>query len=107
MLAPAPRIHEDGRASLASDRVVLESPTSYAGSAKRIWKLAKYKTGGAKVALGLVCAVLILFAWTFVTAWYLTSGPWVVPYRLIRRSGRKRKMESLRHRELMEAVRGS
>src|SRR6202035_2813948 len=48
-----------------------------------------------------------LLAWTFVTAWYLFWGLWLVPYRLLRRGARKRKPEAMRHRELMGTIQGS
>ena len=42
-----------------------------------------------------------------ITVWYLTWGLLLVPYRLVRRSARKRKLEALRHRELLGTIQGS
>jgi hypothetical protein len=51
--------------------------------------------------------ILIVFAWVMVTVWYLTWGLLLVPYRLVRRGARKRKVEALRHRELLGTIQGS
>jgi hypothetical protein len=76
---------------------------SFAGSAGRIWKITKL--GGdstpAVIGIGALAAVLIALAWCAVLCWYLIFGILVIPYRLIRRGQRKRKMESLRHQELL------
>lgn len=50
-------------------------------------------------------------AWSFVVIWYFIIfglfGIFVIPFRLLTRSGRNRKRNSLQHRELLEAVRNS
>ena len=43
-------------------------------------------------------------AWSIVTIWYCIFGLLLVPYRLIRRSGRKEKKLALQHREQLEAL---
>lgn len=92
-------------AKLASEKVVVAAPLSYAGSAARIWKLTGITAQAAgRIALGLVAIVLILFAWMAVTAWYFVFGLWLVPYRVVRRGQRKRKREALQHRELLNAI---
>lgn len=88
---------------LASEKVVIESPTSFAGSAKRIWKITGDNDGPAKIALGAVAVVLIGMVWCLVLCWYLIWGIFIIPWRLIRRGGRKRKRDALRHRELLAA----
>lgn len=93
---------------LASEDVIVNAPMSYAGSAQRIIRLRRRADGGgALVAITLLAIVLIALAWTAVTAWYLTWGLLLVPYRLLRRGARKRKAEALRHRELMGTIQGS
>ena len=80
---------------LASERVIIEAPMGFTGSAKRIWRLSN---------IGWVQALLVLvivIAWTVVLVWYCTFGLALVPYRLIRRSSRKQKRDELRHRELV------
>lgn len=52
--------------------------------------------------------VLIIFAWVIVSIWYVVIyiifGILFIPYRLLRRSGRKQKQEKLRHRKIIDAV---
>jgi uncharacterized membrane-anchored protein len=79
-----------------SEHYTLESPTSFAGSARRIWLIDR-----ATWYKWLAVVILIPLAWSFVLCWYLFFGIWLIPYRLIRRSQRKRKLEDMRHRELL------
>ncbi len=50
-------------------------------------------------------------AWSFVAMWYVVIfglfGIFVIPFRLLTRSGRNRKRNKLQHRELLEAVRNN
>jgi hypothetical protein len=92
-------------AKLESEKVVVAAPLSYAGSAARIWKLTgATRNVWARILLAVAAIILIAGAWSFVTAWYLTWGLFLVPYRIIRRGQRKRQRESLQHRELIAAV---
>ena len=84
---------------LASERVVVSAPLSFSGSAARIWKMTDVDNPGVKVALSFLAVTLIVLVWGFVLTWYLMWGLLLVPYRLIRRGSRKRKVEALRHRE--------
>jgi Domain of unknown function (DUF1707) len=98
----------NGPARLASEDVIINAPMSYSGSAQRIIRIRRRADGGGKLAaITLLAVLLILMAWVLVTAWYLTWGLWLVPYRLLRRGARKRKAEALRHRELMGTIQGS
>jgi hypothetical protein len=102
---PAQRASHVNAAKLESEKVVVSAPLSYAGSAARIWKLTGVTANaGGRVALGIAAIVLILGAWSFVTAWYLTWGLLLIPYRFIRRGSRKRKREALQHREMLAAI---
>lgn len=75
---------------------------SFHGSAARIWRITEAADGGwQQVALAMAAGALIFVAWCVVLCWYLFFGLLVIPYRLIRRGQRKRKMEDLRHRELL------
>jgi hypothetical protein len=95
-------------ARLASEDVIINAPMSYAGSAQRIMRIRRRADdGGALVAITAVAVLLVVVAWAFVTAWYLTWGLLLVPYRLLRRDSRKRKAEAMRHRELMGTIQGS
>jgi hypothetical protein len=78
---------------LQSEKVVVAAPMSFAGSAGRIWKLVSLRPDPwTRVLLGVLAIALIVLAWTVVLAWYLFWGIWLVPYRLIRRGGRKREL---------------
>jgi hypothetical protein len=73
---------------------------SFAGSAKRIWQMTWVENPILKWALAVpVALAAILMAWMLVVVWYGIFGLLLVPYRLIRRGDRKRKVEAVRHRE--------
>lgn len=95
---------------LASERIVVSAPTSFSGSAARIWKLTETSNDVLKwFVLIPVALLLILLAWSFVAIWYFIIfglfGIFVIPFRLLTRSRRNRKRNKLQHRELLEAVR--
>jgi hypothetical protein len=95
-------------ARLASEDVIISAPMSYTGSAQRIIRIRRRADSDRMlVALTVLAVVLIAFVWVLVTVWYLTWGLLLVPYRLLRRGARKRKVEALRHRELMGTIQGS
>lgn len=85
--------------------MVVESPTSFTGSARRIWKLTRLGPPPLKVLTIPVAVVLIAVAWVFCAAWLLLWGIFLVPWRLLRRGARKRKQEQRRHEELLAATR--
>lgn len=87
-----------------SERVVIQSPTSFTGSAKRIWNMTRGKAGAVKVALGTFAVILIMLVWCLVLMWYMVWGIFLVPWRLFRRGSRKRKRDELRHREMLRAI---
>lgn len=90
---------------MESERVVVQSPTSFVGSGKRIWRLARVGNPAARWLLAIPTAlVLIALAWVFVAVYTLMFGVLLVPWRLIRRGSRKRKLEEARHREQMDAI---
>ena len=89
---------------LASEKVVVSAPMSFAGSAQRIWKITDQQNTIAKGVLSLFAVVLILVAWSFVLVWYLVFGILLIPYRLIRRGNRKDKVKALQHKEQLEAM---
>lgn len=95
---------------LASEKVVVSAPTSFSGSAARIWKITDTDNNLLKwLVLVPVALVLVFMAWSFVAIWYLIIfglfGIFVIPFRLLTRSGRNRKRNKLQHRELLAAVR--
>ncbi len=93
---------------LASEKVVISAPFSFAGSAQRIWKMTDVDNPFLKFILALIAIVFIMFAWMFVACWYFVMyvlfGILFIPWRLLRRGSRKRKQERLRHREVLDAV---
>jgi hypothetical protein len=102
---PQQRSSHVNTSKLASEKVVVAAPFSFAGSAGRLWKLTGLTDQpGGRIALGVGAILLILLAWTLVLSWYLLWGIFLVPYRLIRRGSRKRKREALQHREQLAAI---
>lgn len=91
-------------ARLASEQVVISAPTSFAGSAQRIWKMTKTDNIGLKFLLVPTAIMLISMAWMMVVLWYMIFGIFLIPYRILRRGSRKRKRDELRHREMLQAV---
>jgi len=90
---------------LGSERVIVSAPMSFAGSARRIWRLTEVGPRWLKwVAWVWVAATLVAAAWTAIAAWYLAFGLFLVPFRLVRRGARKRKRDELRHRETLAAL---
>lgn len=97
---------------LASEKIVVSAPTSFSGSAARIWKMTDSDNVALKwLLLAPIALCLIFMAWSFVAIWYFIIfglfGIFVIPFRLLTRSGRNRKRNSLQHRELLEAVRNN
>lgn len=95
---------------LASEKVIISAPTSFTGSAQRIWKITA--TGNAWIkwlVLAPIALFVIMCAWMLVFMWYIVIfglfGVFVIPFRLLTRSGRNRKRNKLQHRELLEAIR--
>jgi hypothetical protein len=93
---------------LPSEDVILSAPMSYAGSAARIMRIRRRASSDRELTAYTVLAVsLVVVAWACVTVWYLMWGVLLIPYRLIRRTQRRRKLEAMRHRELMGTIEGS
>lgn len=88
-----------------SEGVVIQSPTSFTGSARRIWKLTDSGPAPLKVLTIPLAIVLVVIAWVFCLVWLVVFGIVMVPWRLLRRGSRKRKQERLRHQETLDAVR--
>jgi hypothetical protein len=94
-------------AKLASERVIINAPMSFAGSAQRSWRIRR-GPWPALVLLTIVALVLTMAWWVVVVVWYVVTLVFLwfltVPYRLLRRGARKRKAEALRHREVLSAL---
>ncbi len=95
---------------LASEKIIVSAPTSFSGSAQRIWKITNTDNPMLKwFVLVPVALCLIMGVWMLVFIWYIVIfglfGIFVIPFRLLTRSGRSRKRGKLQHRELLEAIR--
>jgi Flp pilus assembly protein TadB len=95
---------------LTSEKVVASAPTSFSGSAARLWKITNTDNTIIKWLLLVPVALCLIFvAWSLVAVWYVIIfglfGIFVIPFRLLTRSGRNRKRSKLQHRELLEAIR--
>jgi hypothetical protein len=86
---------------LASEDVVVQAPMSFAGSAKRIWKITRVDAPAARAVMIVLAVVLVSIAWAAFFAWYCIFGLWLVPYRMSRRSDRNRKRQGFQHREML------
>jgi hypothetical protein len=93
---------------LPSEDVILSAPMSYSGSAARIMRIRRRASSERQLTAYTALAVsLLVVVWACVTVWYLMWGVLLIPYRLLRRAARKRKLEAMRHRELMGTIEGS
>ena len=82
-----------------STKIVTSAPMSFSGATKR---MRNWLNGWLFWVVGV--PVLLLW-WTLILAWYVCFGLLLVPYRLVRRGSRKRKLADARHAEMMDAVR--
>lgn len=89
---------------LHSEDVILQAPMSFTGAAKRIWRMTRDHAGVALYGMASVAVLVIACAWILIVGWYLTFGLLLVPYRLIRRGSRRRRLDSMRHREMLIAA---
>ena len=78
---------------------------SFTGSAQRLWRIGIDAHPALRWCL-LVPLLLMAIAmvWSLVLCWYLIFGLWLVPYRLLRRGSRKRKIAARQHREMMAGM---
>jgi hypothetical protein len=97
---------------------VVAAPMSFAGSLGRTLNALWYgKSVAYKATVGwLIVGMIVCYWWTPIFCWYMIFGIFLVPYRLIRRSSRKQKIESRqrnqqneiderRHQEILEVMR--
>lgn len=89
---------------LASERVVISAPMSFAGSARRLWMPVHGKPVAVAILFWPFLVIAVLAVWTIVLCWYVVFGLWVVPWRLFRRGSRRQKAARLRHRETLDAI---
>jgi len=94
------------RGKMSDKRQVVSAPMSLNGSYLRTVNLLWFdKSVLFRAAVGWWLAASILFFWWgAVVVWYVLFGLLLVPYRLIRRGGRNRKIAERRHQELIQAL---
>lgn len=85
--------------SMGSERIVVAAPMSFVGSAQRMSRW--FGNLWLRWTFGLT---ILLFWWTLILCWYLFFGLALVPYRVVRRGARKRRLEDARHREMLSAT---
>lgn len=88
-----------------ADRVIIQAPASYVGSARRLWRLVERASEKWTWLVIPGVLLLVVVAWALVTSWYMTFGLLLVPYRLVRRGQRRRRQEEMRHAEQLDAIR--
>lgn len=91
---------------LESEKIVTSSPLTYTGSYRRIAnRVAAVDSAAVKWAVAVPLAVLaVLVMWAVATVVWVLSLSMLfvsVPWKMIRRGSRKRKVEEARHREAM------
>lgn len=91
---------------LQSENVIIESPMSYTGVTKRLWPLTGRSNNKYVKWFVLVPCVLVLlyFAYSIITLWYVVFGILLIPFRMSRRRRIKRQVEDARHREMLDAI---
>ena len=85
--------------SIASERIVIAAPMSFVGSAQLVWRAFD-----APLLRWTVGLTILLLWWWLIIGWYLCFGLLLVPYRIVRRGQRKRRLEDARHSELLQAT---
>lgn len=71
---------------------IVSSPLSFSGSARRLWRpVSRASSPAAKWGIGALVVLALMLVWTFILAWYLLWGIFLVPWRLIRRGQRRDK----------------
>jgi len=88
---------------------VVAAPMSFAGAFGRTMNLFwNGRDRAYRLAVGWWAVYFTLAAWwSCIFVWYIIFGIFLIPYRLIRRGSRKRKIEARRHDEMLEAIRSS
>lgn len=93
------------RQQLASEKVIIQAPMSFTGSAKRLWRFTRLSDQPAiRVPLAALVLCVIPIAWAAILCWYVAFGILLVPYRILRRGDRKAKRQAAQHREMMDAM---
>lgn len=91
---------------MSNKKIVVAAPMSYTGSLGRTQNAFWFdKPLWFKLLIGIWAVPIIVFSWwVLIFVWYAVFGIFLVPYRLIRRGSRKRRIEQRRHQEILEAM---
>lgn len=90
----------------SSSDVVVQSPLSVTGALGRVGRMWRHHVHGAPGIAVAVLLVVLAIVWVGVAlVWTVVFGILLVPYRVVRRGQRRRKLEERRHAELLEAAR--
>ena len=86
---------------------VVSAPMSFSGSMSRTLNVAwRGKTPLFKWLVGWWTVTLLVGMWWMaILMWYMFFGLFLVPFRLLRRGARIRKIQERQHREMLEAIR--
>jgi hypothetical protein len=91
---------------MVDKKEVVSAPMSFQGAISRSqnWLWIGKPTWYKAVFGWWLMPALVGVWWMLIAVWYVFFGLLLVPYRLIRRGSRKRKIEAKRHKELMEVL---
>lgn len=92
---------------MTQKKTVVSAPMSFNGAYLRTANVFWHgQPSWFQLAFGWWVSLFVLvFWWTAIVFWYGIFGLLLVPYRLVRRGGRKRTLEQKRHEELLDALR--
>lgn len=87
---------------LPSEQVILSAPMSFTGSTLRAAPLfGRGRAWWSRTLWVTLAATALLTWWAAIVCWYGLFGVLLVPYRVLRRGARRRRMQELRHREML------
>jgi hypothetical protein len=90
---------------LASERVVVAPPKSYAGAVGRSWLLLRrIDPLSVRILVAVPLAVLVVGWWMVITLRGFAGGVLAVPSRLVRGGRGKRSVASVQHRDLLGVI---
>jgi len=90
-----------------SESIVIQSPMSFVGSARRAWKLTGLgPQPWSKIATVPLALAITAMWWIVCLVWLIIFGLFMLPWRLLRRGQRRRKQDAARHREMLAALAG-
>lgn len=99
--------NQEQNEKLESETIIVEAPFSFTGATKRIWRVVE-KTEDPKVRAFVVAplvVIVLMFVYAGILSWYAMFGLLLLPFRLIRRSQRNKKLQKAQHKEMLEVMR--